>query len=87
MAQTDSTVVAQTHQPAVAHDTIAIDTLATHSTQALDKTSTDSLIVKEQSVRVVTDSVTVSSTMRKHRKAVADGLRIADMETSYSADG
>lgn len=87
MAQTDSTVVAQTHQPAVAHDTIAIDTLATHITQALDKTSTDSLIVKEQSVRVVTDSVTVSSTMRKHRKAVADGLRIADMETSYSADG
>ncbi len=61
--------------------------LATPSTQALDKTSADSLIVKKQSVRVVTDSVTVSLTMRKHRQAVADGLRIADMETSYSADG
>ena len=86
-AQPDSSVVAQTHQQAVARDTIAADTLATPSTQALDKTSADSLIVKKQSVRVVTDSVTVSLTMRKHRQAVADGLRIADMETSYSADG
>lgn len=54
---------------------------------AIDKPLADSILSREQSVRVVTDSVTVSSAMRKHRKTVADGLRIADMETSYSADG
>lgn len=93
-AQSDSTALAQTHQEIVAHDaisTIATDTLATHSTQALDKTSDktsiDSLVVKEQREQVVTDSVTVSSTMRRHRQAVADGLHIADVETAYSADG
>ena len=90
-AQPDSTELAQAHQEIVAHDTISTDTLATHSTQALDKasdkTSIDSLVVKEQRERVVTDSVTVSSTMRRHRQAVADGLHIADVETAYSADG
>ena len=54
---------------------------------AIDKPLADSILSREPSVRVVTDSVTVSSAMRKHRKTVADGLRIADMETSYSADG
>ena len=54
---------------------------------AIDKPLADSILSREQSVRVVTDSVTVSSAMRKHRRAVADGLHIADMETSYSADG
>lgn len=54
---------------------------------AIDKPLADSILSREQSVRVVTDSVTVSSAMRKHRRAVADGLYIADMETSYSADG
>ncbi len=90
-AQPDSTALAQTHPHTVATDTIATDTIATHSTQALDKasdkTSIDSLVVKEQRERVVTDSVTVSSTMRRHRQAVADGLHIADVETAYSADG
>lgn len=86
-AQPDSTELAQAHQEIVAHDTISTDTLATHSTQALDKTSMDSLVVKEQRTQVVTDSVTVSSTMRRHRQAVADGLHIADVETAYSADG
>lgn len=95
-AQPDSTALSQTHphtvaRDTVARDTIATDTIATHSTQALDKasdkTSIDSLVVKEQRERVVTDSVTVSSTMRRHRQAVADGLHIADVETAYSADG
>lgn len=86
-AQPDSAALAQTHQEVVARDTIATDTIATHSRQALDKTSIDSLVVKEQRERVVTDSVTVSSTMRRHRQAVADGLHIADVETAYSADG
>lgn len=54
---------------------------------AIDKPLADSILSREQSVRVVTDSVTVSSAMRKHRRAVADGLYIADMETSYSTDG
>lgn len=90
-AQPDSTALAQTHPHTVATDTIATDTIATHSTQALDKasdkTSIDSLVVKEQRAQVVTDSVTVSSTMRRHRQAVADGLHIADVKTAYSADG
>ncbi|AEE12801.1 hypothetical protein Poras_0858 [Porphyromonas asaccharolytica DSM 20707] len=94
-AQPDSTALAQTHPHTVARDTIATDTIATHSTQALDKasdktsdkTSIDSLVVKEQRELVVTDSVTVSSTMRRHRQAVADGLHIADVKTAYSADG
>ena len=54
---------------------------------AIDKPLADSILSREQSVRVVTDSVTVSSTMRKHRQAVADGLHIADVKTSYSTDG
>ena len=54
---------------------------------AIDKPLADSILSREQSVRVVTDSVTVSSAMRRHRKSVADGLHIVDMETSYSADG
>lgn len=94
-AQPDSTALSQTHPHTVARDTIATDTIATHSTQALDKasdktsdkTSIDSLVVKAQRAQVVTDSVTVSSTMRRHRQAVADGLHIADVETAYSADG
>lgn len=86
-AQPDSTALAQTHPHSVARDTIATDTIATHSRQALDKTSIDSLVVKEQREQVVTDSVPVSSTMRRHRQAVADGLHIAEVETAYSADG
>ena len=54
---------------------------------AIDKPLADSILSREQTVRVVTDSVTVSSAMRKHRRAVAYGLYIADMETSYSTDG
>lgn len=54
---------------------------------AIDKPLADSILGREQTVRVVTDSVTVSSTMRKHHRTVADGLHITDMKTSYSADG